>query len=845
MTPTQKKPSAPAKKTASSSTQVAAQPKPSKSKPAVKSPPKSSAKAAVKPVAPPKPKAVPEKTPAKTKVALPKADLKSKAVAANAETKAQAEVQANPKSSGNNVSQKSKLTAQEKPEVQAKFKANIPSAQAQVLQELIEKPLTLEAIQPEVTATFSSLIDDTLLLSCIEKAGFTVPTAVQAKALPFTLRAKDVCAFAQTGTGKTAVIAITAGQKLLENAELRGQPKKPLSMILVPTRELAVQVELDINTLLQPLDVKTIAAYGGDSLDKQIQALSKGVDVIVATPGRILDLYKNKHLDLDLIKLFVCDEADRMFDMGFIDDVEYFLKQIPAEGVQKLFTSATGSEKVRELAFEYLDEPEYLEANPETITPEKIKQGVYAVPAIEKFQVLLGHIKTEKPQCAIIFTNTKVVAEWVAYKLACNDVSAEALTGDLPQAKRLSLIKQIKDGKLQILVATDVLSRGLHVVGLSHVYNFDIPEESESFVHRIGRTARAGAEGTAVSFVCEDYGFHMGGVEQLLGFSIPVWTPPAAFYALEDKSDYPFDENGRIKSYPFAPSTSASSAEQKTHEDSDSSFEKYSPKKFASSQPTKVHHDETKEASAGSITAKVSIQSQTPQAAAVVGANRIVPASQIKPAEVKIDEPEIVQSAIETNIELVAANSANSGIQSPRIQPKVVIGAQAIAKPFVATAPADSAAKSTSPVASSVAPAAASTNAAPKPQFAQKPTTAQGSPFVKAGASGSTAPEFQNKRHEKVRDERFKDEKAREAVEEALAAAKTAADRRRALAAQPPRGSAEEALLSAGEKVGETLGFIRGKVESIANRGIPLFNELIERFRSGFQKQVDKQRDGN
>ena len=750
-----------------------------------------------------------------------------------------------------------------------------------------------------MNVTFPSLIDDLLLLSCVEKAGFEFPTAVQAKALPLTLRGKDVCAFAQTGTGKTAVISITGGQKLLENAEKRGEPKKPLILVLVPTRELAVQVELDIQKLLEPLEAKTVAVFGGADMDKQIQALQKGVDAVVATPGRLLDLYKNKHLDLDRIGLFVCDEADRMFDMGFIEDVEYFLKQIPPEGVQKLFTSATGSEKVRELAFEYLDDPEYLEANPETITPEKIKQGVFAVPAIEKFQVLLGHIVTEKPTCAIVFTNTKVVAEWVGYKLACNGISAEALTGDLPQAKRMGLIKQIKDGKLQVLVATDVLSRGLHVVGLSHVYNFDIPEESESFVHRIGRTARAGAEGTAISFVCEDYGFHMGGVETLLGFPIPVWTPPASYYAIEDKSDFPFDDFGRIKSYPFAPSSPQGvRGKEELADFGQTETDRPRHKDFSKDKPFDRKH-EKKDQQEGRISQQVHPESGRPANPNVIGATaspivrapsiaspmaplasasmgaemgagsftqsesasailpRIIPKSAQVPAA-PVSPASAVQPVSQMQMPIQKAQrpeaepAATLNQSISRELPRTELDKAAVEKPFAQRPQGDRKDRAFSP--EKPAGERPSFTPTPKPlpsgqaipsQVAStrpQPGAQASSDFVQSkGKPGFNQDSVQGQQHRK--EDRFRDEKAREAVEEALSAARAAADKRRALAAQPPRGSAEEALLSAGEFVGETLGFFRGKVEAITQRGVPLISELVERFRAGFQKQVEKQRD--
>ena len=401
--------------------------------------------------------------------------------------------------------------------------------------------------EPKQEVTFSYLGFNDLILEAIRKQKFDKPTRVQALCLPFTLDGKDVAGFAQTGTGKTAVYLLTAAHKLLSQENRQVQPHKPHVLVVVPTRELADQVSQDAKRLLGSLQLKSIAVFGGVDVERHVSELSQAVDLVVATPGRLLDLHRSKRLELDDIQLLVIDECDRMFDMGFIDDVEYILRHLPTERVQKLLFSATGSEKVKELAFEYLEEPEYIETDPVSITPEKITQVAYAVSAEQKFLTLMGHLKANNPECAIIFTNTKVVAEWVGYKLACNGLNAEVLTGDLPQRKRMSLIKKIKEGKCSLLVATDVLSRGLHVANLSHVYNFDIPDDEESFIHRIGRTARAGATGHAITLICDDYGYNMGAVEKLLGFSIPLEPVPSSYLQAEDTSDYPFDSSGRVK----------------------------------------------------------------------------------------------------------------------------------------------------------------------------------------------------------------------------------------------------------------------------------------------------------
>jgi ATP-dependent RNA helicase RhlB len=407
---------------------------------------------------------------------------------------------------------------------------------------------TIERDGRIVAADFQILDLHEGVKAALRRVKYHKPTEVQALCLPHTLEGKDVAGFAQTGTGKTAVFLITAAHRLLNEQLKSGEKGAPAVLVLVPTRELAAQIEAEAASLYAELKINTMSVFGGSSdIDKQTRALQKKVDVVVATPGRLFDLHRQGAVSFESVGLLVCDEADRMLDMGFIDDVEKVLSMV-AENSQKMFFSAPGSEKVHELAFEYLNNPEYIETTPEQITPERITQWCYAARAEEKFLVLLGSIRKENPTCAIVFTNTKVVAEWVGFKLASNGIEAEALTGDIPQNRRMALIKQIKEGQLKVLVATDVLSRGLHVPGLSHVYNFDVPDEAESFIHRIGRTARAGEKGNAITLVCEDYGYNMGAVEDLLGFPVPVRPIESAFLSTEDKSEFPFDSTGRVKS---------------------------------------------------------------------------------------------------------------------------------------------------------------------------------------------------------------------------------------------------------------------------------------------------------
>lgn len=416
----------------------------------------------------------------------------------------------------------------------------------------VEKPSKarppLFGVTPEQAAAGIDNFSDLPLLetvrSAVEKIGWTQPTPVQKLCLPFTLRGRDVAGFAQTGTGKTAVFLLTIVNKLKETlAQAEGQSRIPRAIVIAPTRELAMQIEQDAEVMLQYTGLSSLAVFGGIDYDKQAKRLKEGVDIIFATPGRLKDYVQKKMIDLAQVSVFVCDEADRMFDMGFIEDVEFFLERIP-EAAQKLLFSATTNDQVKELAFEYLETPEYISVNPEVITPEKIEQHAFHCHATEKLRVMLGLLREHAPECSIVFANTKLTAEWLHYKLEHNGIEADLITGDLPQKKRIRLIQRIKEGKLKALIATDVASRGLHISRVTHVYNFDLPDDPANYVHRIGRTARAGARGFAYSLVCDDYGQNLAGINALLGASASIVSewPKAEYLAIEDKAGNPFAE---------------------------------------------------------------------------------------------------------------------------------------------------------------------------------------------------------------------------------------------------------------------------------------------------------------
>jgi ATP-dependent RNA helicase RhlB len=309
-----------------------------------------------------------------------------------------------------------------------------------------------------------------------------------------------------------------------------------------------MQIEQDAEGVFALTGMTTMAVFGGIDYDKQARQLKDGIDVIFATPGRLMDYVRKKLVQLDQIQVFVCDEADRMFDMGFIEDVEFFLERIP-EVTQKLLFSATTNDQVKELAFEYLETPEYISVNPEIITPENIEQHGIHCHATEKLRVMIGMLREHNPACSIIFTNTKLTAEWLYHKLVGNGIAVDLMTGDLPQKKRIQLIKTIKEGQLKALIATDVASRGLHISGVTHVYNFDLPDEPANYVHRIGRTARAGAHGYAYSLVCDDYGQNLSEIKDLLGNQASFTTewPNEAYLTIEDKAGNPFEDRYKAR----------------------------------------------------------------------------------------------------------------------------------------------------------------------------------------------------------------------------------------------------------------------------------------------------------
>ncbi|OOF78118.1 ATP-dependent RNA helicase RhlB [Rodentibacter caecimuris] len=362
-----------------------------------------------------------------------------------------------------------------------------------------------------------------IVLKALQTKGFEYCTPIQALSLPISLQGKDIAGQAQTGTGKTIAFLTTTFHHLLTYQKDKTDYNQPRALILAPTRELAVQISNDAEFLANASGLKTALAYGGDGYDKQLQAIERGVDILIGTTGRIIDYVKQGTIRLEQIQVVVLDEADRMFDLGFIRDIRYLLRKCPSP--QKRLTmlfSATLSYKVRELAFEDMNEPEYIEIEPEQKTGHRIKEELFYPSNQDKMALLLTLIEEEWPERCIVFANTKHRCEEIWRYLAADGHRVGLLTGDVAQKKRLTLLKQFTDGVLDILVATDVAARGLHIADVTHVFNYDLPDDREDYVHRIGRTGRAGESGVSISFACEEYAMNLPAIEEYIGHSIPV-----------------------------------------------------------------------------------------------------------------------------------------------------------------------------------------------------------------------------------------------------------------------------------------------------------------------------------
>ena len=366
----------------------------------------------------------------------------------------------------------------------------------------------------------------------IQAAGFTACTPIQEDVLPIALRGRDVAGQAQTGTGKTAAFLISIFTRLLREPDRR--PKGlagPRALVVAPTRELAVQIHHDAQLLGRETGLNMQVVYGGVDYHKQRETLREGVDLLVGTPGRLIDYFRQGVYALKRVEVLVIDEADRMFDMGFIKDIRYLTRQLPPpERRQSFLFSATLGQRVLELAYESMNNPTMIAIAPAQITAEGVDEVLYHVTREEKFPLLLGLLEREKGKRILIFTNMKHEAERVAERLIRVGYHARAITGNVDQKKRLKIMQGFKEGGLHILVATDVASRGLHIEGITHVVNYDLPQDAEDYVHRIGRTARAGASGRAISLADEQYVLSLEAIEEFIGHKIPVEWAEEALY---------------------------------------------------------------------------------------------------------------------------------------------------------------------------------------------------------------------------------------------------------------------------------------------------------------------------
>ncbi len=366
----------------------------------------------------------------------------------------------------------------------------------------------------------------------IREAGFVTATPIQEVALPLALKGKDVAGQSQTGTGKTAAFLINAFTRLLRDPQRPpAGPTAPRVLIIAPTRELVVQIEADAHQLGRFTGLTTLAVYGGIDYQRQRQALADGCDVLVGTPGRLIDYLKQHVWSPKRVEVLVIDEADRMFDMGFIADLRFILRRLPPpEHRQSFLFSATLSFRVLELTWEFMNNPAQISITPQQKTAERVEQSLYHVGREDKFRLLLGLLRREGGDRILIFSNTREEARRLEDRLTRNGWDARALTGDIEQKRRLRILNDFKEGILPVLVATDVASRGLHIEAVSHVINWDLPDDAEDYVHRIGRTARMGAGGKAIGLVDESSALSLEAIEKFIGQKIPVeWAEDDLF----------------------------------------------------------------------------------------------------------------------------------------------------------------------------------------------------------------------------------------------------------------------------------------------------------------------------
>lgn len=363
---------------------------------------------------------------------------------------------------------------------------------------------------------------DSRILQGLKEVGFQFCTPIQAESIPIAITGQDVAGEAQTGTGKTAAFMVACFDYLLKNpADENKRTNQPRALVLAPTRELAIQIHKDAMQIGLHTGLSFGLAYGGTGYEEQRQQIEDGIDILIGTPGRIIDYFKKRVFDLKACQCVVLDEADRMFDLGFITDIRYLLNRCPDPDKRlSLLFSATLSHRIGELAYDHMNDPVEVRIKANTKTADKVKQTVYYPANDEKIPLLIGLMQSLKTKRSIVFINTKRVAENVDAWLEGNGIKSALLSGDVPQTKRQTLLKKFEDGDFDVMVATDVAARGLHVPEISHVFNYDLPQSGEDYVHRVGRTARAGASGAAISFACEDYAHYLMDIEEYIGHRV-------------------------------------------------------------------------------------------------------------------------------------------------------------------------------------------------------------------------------------------------------------------------------------------------------------------------------------
>jgi len=398
-----------------------------------------------------------------------------------------------------------------------------------------DRQWSLDNFQVEVHEGKSRFHDFDLPLSimrAIAELGFRYCTPIQAKALPDALAGRDLVGRASTGTGKSAVFLVALFTRLLRNRP-PVKPGEPRALIIAPTRELVMQIAKDGHKLARYTPLRIVAVYGGADYQGQMEQLKKGkVDVVVATPGRLLDYVSKRVVRLNRIQTMIIDEADRMLDMGFIPDVRRIIHNTPPRHRrQTMLFSATITVEVKRLAEQWCVDPISLETEPEQVTVDTVEQIVYMTTTAEKYNVLYNTIKNRAHERIIVFTNMKSEAKRLYDRLRANDVRCALLTGDVPQQKRMARLESFRQGRVEVLIATDVAGRGIHIDGVSHVFNYTLPYEPEDYVHRIGRTGRAGKAGISISFADEEGAFYLPEIEEFIGRSLPCVQPDATLLA--------------------------------------------------------------------------------------------------------------------------------------------------------------------------------------------------------------------------------------------------------------------------------------------------------------------------